>query len=382
MTAQLRSLLDEAADSRVRADLGERAVAGARRRRTGRAVVVGSMAAVAAVAIGVVLMVQPFRTDAEPLPTDVVSLPSELPGPDGLPSLAEAPMERASAAYVVDGQLVVVSGADGHAAQAVYDLSPGYGLPYDVALSPDGRSALVVHETSPVTRTPLGPQIAPMVLLDLASEDLVSSGLSPAYQGSGDAWLQPKLLAWAPDSSAFACVCIDGVGSPEVWRVTRAGLTGSAKWPGQPTALSWGAAGLLAQVDAVQGEWQPLPGESPDQGGPALVDRALTVALSLDAPRDYLTAGADGYRVVSGTSVVARDSLGGAPLAFVQAATGGYLLVTRPAGSPPGEPPPPAPLDVRFVAADGTVAAVTRLPTGTTSASFAATLVEGPAASG
>ena len=122
MTAQLRTLLDEAADSRVPADLGERAVAGARRRRTRRGVLVGSMAAVAALAIGVVLIVQPFRTDAEPLPTDVVSLPSELPGPDGLPTLAEAPMDRASAAYTVEGQLVLVSAADGHAAVAVYDL--------------------------------------------------------------------------------------------------------------------------------------------------------------------------------------------------------------------------------------------------------------------
>ena len=85
MTAQLRSLLDEAADSRVPADLGERAVADARHRRARRLVVGGSVLAVAAVALGTVLAVQPFRTGAEPRPTDVASLPAELPAAAGLP---------------------------------------------------------------------------------------------------------------------------------------------------------------------------------------------------------------------------------------------------------------------------------------------------------
>ncbi len=379
MTAQLRSLLDEAADSRVPADLGERAVADARHRRARRLVVGGSVLAVAAVALGTVLAVQPFRTGAEPRPTDVASLPAELPAAAGLPTLAEAPMDAASAAYVAEGGLVVVSASDGHAAEVAYDLPVGLGV-RDVALSPDGRSLLVSRRTAPSDATPLE---EPVRLLDVASGTITPVGLKMTYPPHGGAVWSPEsgLVAWAPDSSAFACVCSKGAGSPEVWWVTRADLVGSPRWQMKPTALAWGASGLLAQVAANGRRWLPLPGASSGAGAPSLPDPSPHVALSLDASGGYLATGGF-WGAVSPDAGGDRRTLvplEGAVALFTQAVTGGYLVVLN---SAPYTPTAGEPLEVRFVRPDGSALPLTRLPAGTWSASFAATLVEGPAASG
>ena len=66
------------------------------------------MLAAAAVVLGVVVASGDLRTDSEPRPNDVASLPAQLPSADGLPPLADGTMDAASAAYVVDGEVVVI----------------------------------------------------------------------------------------------------------------------------------------------------------------------------------------------------------------------------------------------------------------------------------
>jgi hypothetical protein len=386
MTTQLKELLDSAADSRVSPDLGQRAVAEARRRRTRRLALRGSALAVAAVALGVVLAVQPFRTDAEPRPTDVASLPAQLPPAEGLPTLAEAPMDAASAAYLA-GQLVLVSAADGHAAVAAYDLPVGLDSARHLALSPDGKSLLVDHVKNNVITTDGTAAPESLFFLDVASGTVEPVGLSPTSLPSGLP-PTPETLAWAPDSSSFACVCQEGSSAAQTHVVdpsAPAGLQHGAPMPAASGGLSWGMAGLALGLDGPHpGWWLMDNGQLSTQRSRPSLDRLTNtvpgLALSLDADRDYLAAGPDGYRIVSDGGVVAHGSLEGAPLAFVQAATDGYLVATWPAGSPspPLEHTPGPPLDVRFVGPDGTQARITGLPAGTASASFAAALVGAP----
>jgi hypothetical protein len=361
-------------------DLAERALETARRRRAQRLTAGGAVAAVAAVVLGVVVAVQPFRTDADPVPSVVASLPSELPGPQGLPTLAEAPMAAASAAYVVDGRLVLVSADDGHAVVAEPDLAepgavgPVYGPAEAVTLSPDGATALVVYQWPPAVDA-LG---RPVFLVDVAGGDARRLDVDAAF-GSSGRWLQPQLAAWSPDSATVAVVGVRRGVTPQTWLVdARTGLP-KGSLPYDSAGLSWGPEGLALAIDAYGSEWWLVPagdllaqGAAP--GWDRLADDAVALALSADAPGSYLVADRGGYRLLSATGIDAELSRGDSPLAFVQAARDGYLVVTWPAGAEPGEPPPPAPLDVRFVGYDGALADLTRLPAGTSSASFAASL--------
>jgi ferric-dicitrate binding protein FerR (iron transport regulator) len=90
MTTNLRELLSDAAQSDVRPDLAERAISGARTRRRQRVAVGGAVLAAAAVVLGVVIGGGDLRTDAEPRPTDVASLPEQLPPRTGCHPLRTA----------------------------------------------------------------------------------------------------------------------------------------------------------------------------------------------------------------------------------------------------------------------------------------------------
>ena len=114
-------------------------------------------------------------------------------------------MEAASAAYVVDDQLVLIDAADGRRRwSGISELSgldsggmdAGALRPYQVRLSPDGTTALVAMRFESSQRL-LGIRIA---VLDVATaEASVGSWLlSDAYAES--AWLEYNLMAWAPDS--------------------------------------------------------------------------------------------------------------------------------------------------------------------------------------
>lgn len=394
MTSQLRSLLDGAADSAVPIGLGERAVAGARHRRARRALVGGSVAAVvAAVAlVAVVVAGQPFRSDARPQPGDVASLPAELPSPAGLPTLAEAPMDAATTAYVVAGEVILVSSSSRQPARLPLDPARLAGAvggadvngeAVSATVSPDGRTVLLMLEPGEESE---GTGLVPVVLNVGSGEATVVEGLRGA-QPPGDGWLQPQLVAWSPDSSSVACVCAAAADPPEVWLLDVPDLVdGSAagRWnlPVEGWGLSWGQAGLAIKFDQRGAEWWHVsPGTLQAQGAPMwkrLADDVVALAFAEEDYRHFATADADSIRVWSGYGGAETWLLRGEHLAFLAALPGGFAVVTWPADAQPGEPPAASPLQVRVIDYFGRVSQLTRLPAGTSTASFAADLVAVP----
>ena len=204
MSTQLREMFDAAAESEVPNGMAERAVGAARQRRSQRYVVGGAVLATAAVVLGVVVAVSDVRMDAEPKPTDVASIPNRLPKADGLPVADYAEMTAASAAYVSQGELVLVDGSTGEPARARegaadqpananwFSSTPAN----DVFLSPDGRWADRRVSTSLIRRTN---SRAPARSMWTPANGRSSKGMTLANEGV--AWPQQMaVLAWAPDS--------------------------------------------------------------------------------------------------------------------------------------------------------------------------------------
>jgi hypothetical protein len=271
MTTDLRELLSDAAQSDVRPDLAQRAISSARTRRRQRVVVGGAVLAAAAVVLGVVIGGGNLRTNAEPRPTDVASLPEQLPSAVGLPPLADGTMDAASAAYVVDDELVVIDAASGDGAVVDFDGGIdilGQPLPFvdsssELALSPDGRTLAI---------GPGGPRGASgeeaLLVLDVGSGVMApQSRLSMAVGGAR----RPQ-MAWSPDGLRFACICTFLGGAPTIW-IANPTVTGDdgqlSGWPGPdlaPSQISWGTDGLAAQFKELKADWRVVPtdGALPD----------------------------------------------------------------------------------------------------------------------
>ena len=92
------------------------------------------------------------RLDGAPRPDEVAGLPDQLPAANGLPKLTADTMSFASAAYVVDGEVVVIDAATGEGALIDFDTTPtglrgrarpGHRTGRILALSPDGRFLMV-----------------------------------------------------------------------------------------------------------------------------------------------------------------------------------------------------------------------------------------------
>ena len=210
MSTQLRDMFDAAAESEVPNGMAERAVGAARQRRRQRYVVGGAVVATAAVVLGVVMVVNDVRMDTEPKPTEVASLPDLMPRPAGLPNLAPGSVTTASAAYIVNGQLIVIDAVSGEAAVRTFGRPPvDQGVvadvaasATDVALSPDGRLAIVTVDNSEAGEVPT------VRILDLeAATEQVLEGVTPVDDVGGATVRRPSVYAWANDSQSFSCAC-------------------------------------------------------------------------------------------------------------------------------------------------------------------------------
>lgn len=378
MTSQLRTMLDEAADARPPIGLAQRAVEEATHRRRRRAVITGSVLAAAALVAGGAVALRPAHSDTAPQPIDVASVPVELPTPEDLPTLAEAPMDAASVAYVVDGRLVLVSAADGHAAVDSAAAVP-VGRISSVTLSPDGRYAVLVRSWSAGVNT----AGLPMSLFDVAAHEETAISLIQARVPTGGGPLQQQDVTWAPDASWFACACT-AEGSAEVALVERIdaqdGTVDSlVGWRSRTTGLSWGQNGLAVRDSDVP-RWRLAPtyqlvgGHGGGPGWPVIGSGSAAVMAGQDV-RHYLTADVDSYRVWSSLGAPMPGSLGSERLTVVSDATKGFLLGTRPASAAGAGD---APIRVRWVSYFNELRDLTQLPAGTSSASFAAALIGDP----
>ena len=322
MSTQLRELFDGAAESQPPDGLAARAVAGARRRRTQRYTVAGSVLAAAAVVLGFVMVSSSQRLDGAPRPNEVAGLPDALPAPDGLPTLVAGTMDAASAAYIVDGEVVVIDAATGEgalvdfASMGLTFVGPLTGVTEraSLALSPDGKFLAL---TPGLARPRDGDAL---LLVDVVTGKVApQNNFLPLGSAPGG---QAGHLAWAPDGQSLACICVAyrWMPRPGLYVIDTAGLgegdfglDGAERYDVLPRQISWGTDGLVAQLNGLKADWRLVP-----EGG------------SLDPdPQDWppvesvsmLYPGALGF-----TAVVMGQSEGGGFLARVEG--GDFWVVT------------------------------------------------------
>ncbi len=412
---QLHDLLDEVAESYVPDGLARRAMADAGRRRRQRFIVAGAVASVAAVVLAFVVVVEPFTSSSPELiaPASAAPFPAQLPSAQDLRSLAEAPMAAASAAYVVDGEVVLINAATAEAVTAFAstgDLPPGPGgssvdpspssrtVDWDsVALSPDGRQLLMTIPP-PGFHDPRGQLL---YLLDISARTTrLLQGVSVS-EGEGMAGSAPaQLLVWSPSSDEFACVCgsmLFGTPQLQTYRLSDIDAEGRIDHVSRefgenlvPAQISWGAAGIAVQLERPDGPWSFVAAGGLSQE--ANIASADLLALSLTSEVHFaevknlfpsfdqvpfndgpvwtikLSDGSDG-------GLPDRPSLLAGTAVALSASRTGYLVVVRPQDAEPGEPPPPTTLGVVGVEWGTNTADLTQLPLGATSPTFAGNLV-------
>lgn len=332
MNSQLRELLEETSRSQVPDGVAARAVAEARRRRRRRLLVSAGGLAAAFLVIVVIGVVQSVRTDEPATAQEAMAaaIPLRLPGPQGLAPLTEAPMAAASAAYIVDGEVVLVNAVTGEAVRAFAsagDIPPslaggsqgGLASPREadprwttVALSPDGSQVLL---TVPSTPSADGLLYRFVFLLDVSAGEadrLVGVTVPISRDGQGT---PTRGVAWSPDGASFACVCGDWSDSRlRIFEVSDSGAVQSVFAQPlaslDPTAVTWGSAGLAVHVRQRENWLLTLDGgfvEVPRSRGNEL-------ALGLDSDR-YLIADSTHLHPVEGVPQVP-----GADLPIVQRA--------------------------------------------------------------
>ncbi len=292
MSTELRELFDTAAESNPPYDLGERAVAGARHRRQ-RFVVAGAVLASVAMVLGVAVVSGQLQPDASPRPTDVATLPDALPAADGLPNLEPGVVDAASAAYVVDGEVVVIDAATGGGAvidtlldPAGYPLtgsSPSLGVEGEIALSPNGRYLWV--STGPISDGD-GAGQEWMWLIDVATADVGLQESLELASAAKNSTARPSRMTWSPDGSTFACICTFlGRSRPELFMVDMTAVSDDLvidKGRGTgvtPTQISWGTDGLVARLPELGGDWRLVP---PGNGSMADPKEWPTISSVLD----------------------------------------------------------------------------------------------------
>jgi hypothetical protein len=393
MSMQLRELLGEVAQSDVRPDMAQRAIQGARTRRRQRLVVAGSVFAAVVVVFGVVLANGNFRTDSEPRPDDVASLPAILPVPDGLPKLVAGSMDAASTAYVVDGEVVVIDAASGEgsvvniraAANTVYGVVPDIGADASLALSPDGRFLMV---SSGDPHWEVGDNREWLWMVDVSTGQVALQTSIELASANGDGFSTISRMAWAPDGGEFACVCKWSSGPEQLYVMPTSPLkkgdltfNNAESRPVRPRQISWGTDGLAAQFDELKADWrlvplddQPMP--KPERMPPVeSISRILpgvlafpSVAMGHSEVGGFLARirGGDFWIVTTVGERTVEGNMGDRPI--LGALGESYFIVfTDWKGEPLGE--------VTRVDFEGE-ATLTTLPPGTATISFASELVD------
>ena len=404
--APLLPLLNAAASHEVPLDLAVRVdVRAGSRRRRGLAIGAGAAAALVAIVATAAAVVPGDSPGSEAATTSADlerwGIPAEPPGPRGLPSLAEQPIDTASMAYVTQGVPVVVDAVTGDARTVLdqrpqpewYDGNVGGvvtgllrpGPPWtQAALSPDGQWLLLVQ----APRDAEGARATgELYLVRIATGEVVPlRDADPVARSQGVASIADSVIAWAPGVGGFACVCD---GRSRVYDLDKLTPMAREKWTTEApfTDVAWGIEGLMGR--RLSGGW-----ESQTRGG-AAIDRlgdAEAVAASIVPPARYLSVGvtsiyalgadtdpdggrcvlwdADFAQPVEVQPVPEREGPLCTPVSL-QPGRSGVLLVLRAGRSGPEA----LPLDVVSVGAEGASTMIGTLPPGTTFGSFAANLV-------
>ena len=404
MTTDLRQLLDTVAESTVPDDLAHQAVAQATLRRRNRFVVTGSIVATQPSSWGSLSSYSRSRAVTEDVqPANGAELPAQLPTADGLPTLADAPLSTAAAAYVVDGEVVFI---DAETSQAVKLFPSTEDIPLSISataalssrlsadagwsrvvLSPDGTRALLTAPSLPTADGNLGDFL---YVLDIGNVELDRVPDIRVASDEGATWRQ--LLAWSPDGGHFSCACVDSGGGsagavpqwmliPSIppWYPETQG-TGITRIDVSPFQVAAGASGFYVQLEP-QGKW--LSAGVTDLSLGAVVGQADLLALS---------GATTGHFAEVRNTIVREQGLAwsidieeglpdtqpnrpswreGTAVGVSWAGEDSYIVTVRPADAAPGEPPPPVALDVVVVDAAGNERELTRTAVGSSVPSFA-----------
>jgi hypothetical protein len=304
-------------------------------------------------------------------------------------------VQSASVAYLVGGQLIVVDATSGDFARRVFGWPPGpngsvvdvAASATDVALSPDGRMAIVTVETHQRDEDPT----VRVLDLESATESVVPD-VTPV-DDAGDLTLRrPSVYAWANDSSMFYCACAQGQGAvPGVAEVSigEDGTSFAVTSPApdvSPLQITAGTAGVASQLEAQGGPWFLQSGSSRSE---AAIPPSYAAALGRGDGETYIALRGDGFTIgevngeatVRGTLEVPAGIYEFAAAIDVDAATGGFVATTV-AGNyieqTPADPISVHQSELMFIRDDGAQRLITTLPEVTTTASVASDLAELP----
>ena len=426
MSNPMHDLLDSAADGRVPDGLAHAAVAGARRRRRNRLVSAVSVVAVLLLAVPVGMVLRPMnqgRVDGLVAGVDGLTLPKVLPSTFGLPTLAEAPMDAAVAAYIEGREIVLINAADGSAVTvfAQYgatassgsadNFSPtleGYTAWESVSLSPDGTKLLM---WAPPGMYYKGVTSSLLYLLDIPTgqaQQIQNLSLRQSVTMVGNPF-PPQLVAWSPNGSSFACACSTdlsgdhraGIGVVDVGSLGPDGSLGN--WSHETGVriqqVAWGDGGIAYQ--APNGRWSsyrvasgtstPLPGPPAplltlSSGLPT--PRLLEVGRSAATASVATTSGRAGtspaklgcwvltlQKFIAVNPVVPQEPFdrGGCQPLALGAARGGFVMTLG--TFPRGMLAQADQLGVFHVSLDGSLTKLTELPNDALSPTFAATII-------
>ena len=370
--------MDAAAESSVPEGVARAAVTGANQKRRQRFAVLGTVAAVVAAVTTFAAVAQPFNSASdEPGGRSAAHFPDVLPAAGDLAPLAEAPMDAASAAYIIDGEVVLVNAATGEAVRAFAsegDFPPSLsGAPsFQSGLSSstrwDRRVALTgwTNAASHWFRTPCRSKVFGgrlIYLLNVGSGDAqrlldVAAVKSPADRSGSD----HRSLLGHLIRGGCCCACFRkstgfareaglvtvAVADPGPRRFASGIEGGRSLDVPIPIQVAYGGAGPAYQL-VPDGPWF-LYSESGED-----VTLGVGTGLGLGAARDpVLLAGPSEYEIRSVDGVaLGRGSLEGQQVIAVGAARAGFVMTL---GSPgPAGAPLPTPLDVILVGSGGSI---------------------------
>jgi hypothetical protein len=315
-------------------------------------------------------------------------------------------MGAASAAYIVDGEVVFINADTAeavklfpstddmpHSLSATAALSSRLSVDAGwnrVVLSPDGERALLTTPSLPTADGNLGDYLYVLDIGNVASDRV--PGVRVASD-EGASWRQ--LLAWAPDGGHFSCACVDsGVGSagavpqwmliPSIppWYPETQG-TGITRIDVSPFQVAAGSSGYFVQLEP-QGKW--LSAGVTELSFGDVMGQADLLALSGATNGHFARVRNTFTRGVGVWSIDIEEGLpdtlpnrpswrDGTAVGVAWVGEDSYVVTVRPADAAPGEPPPPVALGVVVVDAAGNQQSLTRTTVGSTVPSFAANLV-------
>ncbi|HEX5017247.1 MAG TPA: hypothetical protein VFX15_06645, partial [Actinomycetes bacterium] len=258
-TTSLLALLNAAALNDVPPDLAERALAETKPGHRRAMVAIGGLAVAAVLAAALIPWGGSDDATGAEGAVNEWGVPRDLTVPSDPTSLMQAPIDRASTAFLFDGLPLVASEAG--EIRSVLDPNGDPELLRlrwsQAVLSPDGTRLLLVRVV-PDVRGRLAPtssrtSIGAVYVVNVTTGEMARiPELATSPRASGIAGISRANVAWAPDSAGFACACSKRL---TVAQLEESGTdTSVSRTEVRAKAVAWGQPGLA--VDDPRHGWR------------------------------------------------------------------------------------------------------------------------------